>query len=86
MEKMTLKSYYESLPEPTAPKTEFVRKIAKLCEVGEPTVRLWIRGLWKPSNPEHIAIISKETGITADDLFNETNLVPYRSCNRRSNV
>lgn len=69
MEKLVLTDYYERLPKPVAPKTEFIRSLARECNVGEPTVRLWVKGETKPSNPEHVKIISKITGINEEKLF-----------------
>lgn len=66
---MNLRSYYQSLPEPVAPKTEFIRKISRMCNLGEPTVRLWVAGTTKPANEEHVEILSRETGIPANELF-----------------
>ena len=58
---MTLNDYYCTLPERTweAPKTIFVRNVARKCGVSETTVRSWIGGHTMPSpenrtNIEHI--------------------------------
>jgi len=67
--KMTLTGYYEGLPTATAPKTEFVKKIAEKCNVNEATVRLWVKGKTKPDNPDHVEILSIETGIEKEELF-----------------
>ena len=69
MQFMNLKSYYQSLPEPIAPKSDFIRKISRLCNVGEPTVRLWVTGKTKPANESHIDILVDETGIKKEELF-----------------
>lgn len=66
---MTLKTYYSSLPEPVAPKTQFIKKMAAMCGVCEQTVRLWVALKTKPENPEHLAILEKETGIAKEELF-----------------
>lgn len=66
---MDLESYYDNLPKPTPPKTDFVKRVAEKCKVGEGTVRLWIRGVSAPSNPEYIAVLVEETGIPAENLF-----------------
>jgi hypothetical protein len=71
MSKTLLNEYYQSLPEQIAPKTDFIRTIAEKCNVGEPTVRLWVKGKTKPANPEHVKLISVETGIPEDMLFSE---------------
>ena len=66
---MNLTKYYEQLPTANAPKTEFVSRVAKRCEVNEATVRLWVKGKSKPNNPEHLDILVEETGIDKDNLF-----------------
>ncbi|MEI6755026.1 MAG: XRE family transcriptional regulator [Paludibacter sp.] len=68
---MNLQGYYQNLPEQIAPKTDFIREIAEKCEVGEPTVRLWVKGKTKPANPEHVKVISTVTGIPEEMLFSE---------------
>jgi hypothetical protein len=44
-------------------------KIAKECEVSPQTVRLWIRGVFKPSRREFYRKLSELTGIPESDLF-----------------
>lgn len=66
---MNLKTFYKSLPDAVAPKTEFIRKIARICEVGEPTVRLWVAGTTRPANDEHVNVLSRESGIPVNELF-----------------
>lgn len=66
---MTLASYYNSLEQPTPPKTAFIRKVALRCNVDVYTVRLWISGKSKPSKEEYLDILSEETGINKEDLF-----------------
>lgn len=65
----TLSDYYESLPPATAPKTEFVKRIAERTGKEEATVRLWIKGKTKPDDPKHWGILSEETGIPVENLF-----------------
>lgn len=65
----TLKEYYNSLPERTSPKTEFVNAVAEKCEVSPQTVRFWIRGLFKPSRKEFYKALSQMTGIPEENLF-----------------
>lgn len=67
--KMTLADYYNSLPKPVHPKTDFVREIASVCGVDPYTVRLWISGRTKPGNPEHVKILSEKTGIESENLW-----------------
>lgn len=66
---MDLKSYYENLERETPPKTKFLKEISSLCGVTETTVRNWISYNIKPTNPEHIKIISEKTGIPEADLW-----------------
>jgi len=65
----TLKDYYNGLPSQTSPKADFVNKAAELCEVSPQTIRLWIRGLFKPSRKEFYRKLSELTGIPENDLF-----------------
>ena len=72
--KLTLAGYYKNLPGPTAPKTDFVTRVAKRCKVGTETVRAWIRGTRKPINPKYEKILSEESGIPVENLWpNEAN-------------
>jgi hypothetical protein len=66
---MNLSDYYESLPKPVAPKTDFIKRIASLCNVDDQTVRFWIKKSTKPNNPNHLDILSEETGIPVEKLF-----------------
>lgn len=68
---MTLKGYYRNLPEATYPKSNFIRDVAARCGVTEVTVRNWIKYGMKPSNPEHIAILSEMTSISSESLWND---------------
>lgn len=69
--KITLRGYYKSLPNRICPKSEFIHKIANLCGVTDVTVRNWLLYSTRPTNPEHIAILSEETGIAKEDLWIE---------------
>ncbi len=66
---MNLSNFYYNLPERSAPKSDFIRKVARRCNVGEPTVRMWVKGKCKPSMSEHMKVLSEETGININDLF-----------------
>lgn len=66
---MTLRGYYNSLPEATHPKTDLLRSIAKKCDVSETTVRNWIRYGFKPNKKEHVQILSEMTGIPVENLW-----------------
>lgn len=69
--KMTLRGYYESLPDSRHPKTEFVNDIATRAGVSTATVRNWIAYGMRPNNPKHIEILSEVTGIPENELWNE---------------
>jgi hypothetical protein len=71
MEKVneTLSVFYENLPKANSPKTDFIRRISERCNLEEATVRLWVKDKTKPSNPEHLQILSEESGIPVNQLF-----------------
>ena len=62
---MNLKNYYEKLEN----KTLFINKVCYRIGVSSMTVRNWIRFGMKPKNPNHILILSEETGIDAKKLW-----------------
>lgn len=66
---MTLQDYYQSLERPEPPKTSFVRDVAAKCGVDTYTVRLWIKGVNRPLNKEHVKILSIVTGIEEEKLW-----------------
>lgn len=68
-QKMTLKGYYKNLPEPTYPKKDFVNTIAERCNVTIATANNWVKYGIKPSNPEHVRILSEITGISPEYLL-----------------
>ena len=67
---MTLIEYYNKLPSSISPKTDFIKKAAKLCNVETATVRNWIMGRRKPMNPEHVKILALITNLKEEELFN----------------
>ena len=67
VDKMTLSGYYDSLPT-SAPRTLFIKQVAKMAGVSEPTVVNWAKGA-KPQRFEHVMILSKVTGIKPEDLW-----------------
>lgn len=69
--KMTLRGYYDSLPDSTHPKTEFVNDIARRAGVSTTTVRNWIAYGMKPNKHEHVKILSEVTGIPENELWDE---------------
>ena len=66
---MTITDFYNNLPEATAPKTEFVKKIVSRTGKGEGAVRLWVKGKAKPSDEDDILILEEETGLSREELF-----------------
>ena len=66
-EKITLKSYFTSLP--SFEKRPFVNKICDLCEVSEATAYNWISGRNKPVKASYYRILSEITGIEEKSLF-----------------
>lgn len=70
-QKITLEGYYEGLEIATYPKTEFVNRIAFLTGATTSTVRNWIKGRTKPDKPEHIQILSEQTGIPVEELWKD---------------
>lgn len=68
---MTLKGYYESLPASTNPKTQFVNEIIRRTGVSSATARNWIYYGMKPSNPNHVKILTEITGIEEEDLWKD---------------
>lgn len=69
--KISLRSYYKSLPGPSCPKTDLLRTLSEKCGVSIVTARNWVLYGFRPSNPEHVRIISEETGIPADELWTD---------------
>ena len=73
MEKINqFKAHYDALPRKAeiAPKTKFVREIAKLCYKSEKTVRCWIAGTQKPDKQDRV-ILSKHLNIPENQLFDD---------------
>ena len=69
--KLTLKSYYLQLTETSHPKTDFVNEIAMEAGASVATVRNWVIYGMKPANKKHIEILSRKTGIPADELWED---------------
>jgi len=70
---MNLIEYYKQFPEPTAPKSDWVRMVAEKLEVSEATVRSWIQGRNKPRHPSLLRGLSEITGIPENELFDEND-------------
>lgn len=69
--KQTLVEFYEKLETKTPPKTDYIQRVSKRCNVNEMTVRNWAKGRAKPSDEAHLIILSEETGIPIDELFTQ---------------
>lgn len=68
--KLALKDYYNSLPNATFPRTDFINKITSSCGVSFSTARNWVLGLSAPKNPAKVgALLSKITGIPQEKLW-----------------
>ena len=76
-EKLSLKGYYQSLPERVAPKQQLLEEIQRGCERVTgirptiTTVRNWVLYGLRPKRPEHIEVISKITGIKEELLWKD---------------
>lgn len=64
----TFKEIYEALPERTAPKSEFVKRIADVTKRSELTVRCWLSGRQVPDRLAQ-ETIAEELGVPVDGLF-----------------
>ncbi len=74
MAKSTLRQFYDGLPERSvsAPKADFVRKVASECRVSEITVRAWIYGTQKPDSLR-TSIVAKLIGVKENEVFKLAN-------------
>lgn len=68
-EKMTLRDYYEGLPDAECPKTNFINSIVVKTGVSATTVRNWIFYGMKPANDKHISVLVELTGIPVEELW-----------------
>lgn len=68
-EKMTLRGYYEGLPDANCPKTDFINEVTTKTGVTSTTVRNWIFYGMKPANENHIKVLSELTGIPSEKLW-----------------
>ena len=60
--------YYETLPNPTHPKTAFIEEIAKRTGKKVATVRLWVKGKTVPNETDR-AIIAEIMNVPAESLI-----------------
>ena len=75
---LSLKDYYQNLPEASYPKTEFIKTVADRCSVSITTVRYWVLEGRVPTNPKHLKVLEELTGIPS------IQLLEGRSRNERS--
>lgn len=68
----TFVEIYRELPEkaPLAPKTAFIKEIAKLCKVNDHAVRMWLNGSRRPDELKR-SIIAKKLNVPEKILFPE---------------
>lgn len=66
---MTLKGYYESLPESTFPKKDLIFQIMDKCGVSFTTAHNWIKGKTKPQKETYIEKLSEITKIPKEQLW-----------------
>ena len=71
LQKLSLKGYYNSLPEPTSPKTDFIREVAHRTGATETTVRNWCKYGMRPNKYEHVKVLVEITGIQEEDLWQD---------------
>lgn len=67
--KMTLRGYYDELPDAVYPKTNFINEVVRKTGVSAATVRNWISYGMKPANENHIKVLSELTGIPSEKLW-----------------
>ena len=70
-QKLSLKGYYENLPNPVSPRRQLIIDIMQKCNVVESTAFNWVRGKSKPDDPCHIKVLVELTGIAAEDLWED---------------
>lgn len=66
MEKVNLKTYYKTCKK----KYEFAGKVAERCNVSLNCVINWCNFYAKPGDRTKMQILSEESGIPVEDLFN----------------
>lgn len=69
---MTLKGYYEALPQRIAPRKDFIQKVVAECgDVDPQSVRNWCKYGMRPRKYSHVKALVKITGIEEADLWKE---------------
>jgi hypothetical protein len=77
LEKLSLKGYYQSLPERIAPKQKMLEEIQEECDrltsvkPTMTTIRNWVLYGLRPQNPMHVQAIVNVTGIAEEDLWQD---------------
>ena len=68
---MTLKCYYEKIPQRNAPRSEFIQRVALRCGVSAQTVRNWCLYGIKPQSYQHVKVLCEMTGLTEEELWEQ---------------
>ena len=69
--KMTLKDYFDAIPEASAPRQEFLKKIMEKTGCPYSTVRSWFVYGFKPREERIIGILQEETGIVPENMWED---------------
>lgn len=67
--RMTLKDYFDSIPEASSPRQEFLKKMMEKTGCPYSTVRSWFVYGIKPREERIIGILQNETGISPEDMW-----------------
>lgn len=74
-ERVTLKDYFQSLPETSivAPRRKLLERIAERCNVPMTTARSWfVYGIRPRESREYVlAVLQEETGIAPEDMWED---------------
>lgn len=69
--KMTLKDYFDSIPESSSPRNEFIKKMMDKTGCPYSTVRSWFVYGIKPRDERVLEILQEETGIAPEDMWED---------------
>lgn len=69
--KMTLKDYFDSIPEASAPRQDFLKKMMEKTGCPYSTVRSWFVYGIKPREERIIGILQEETGIAPEEMWQD---------------
>lgn len=68
-EEMTLRGYYDNLPESTFPKKDLISKIMLQCDVSFTTAHNWVKGKTRPQKESYVEKLSEITKIPKEQLW-----------------